>query len=167
MKQIQKPDLNLRIIFLFALLVLSTWVKAQTKITDYVIFAGFQVTGQTAPPSPGYGVMLGNNVNLLGGAVGSSTMVYASGTSGFGGAIYSNGKINLVGSTTVAGRITAKNALAQSNPVVNIGAGSTIHDLDLLGNGVMGLPGTFSGTLTRLSNATFSGPAPTRLVTNQ
>src|SRR5436190_23892875 len=111
MKQNQKPGLYVRINFLFALLVLSTLVKAQTKLTDYIIFAGFQVQGQTAPPAPGYGVMLGNNVNLLGGAVGSSTMVYASGTSSFGGSIYSNGKINLVGSTTVAGRITAKNAL--------------------------------------------------------
>jgi hypothetical protein len=115
MKQNQKPDLNVRIIFLFALLVLSTLVKAQTKVTDYVIFAGFQVPNQTTPPSPGYGVMLGNSVSLLGGAVGSSTMVYASGTSSFGGPIYSNGKINLVGSTTVGGRITAKNALSLPN----------------------------------------------------
>jgi hypothetical protein len=75
MKQIRKPDLNVKIIFLFALVLISAFVKAQGKITDYVIFAGFTVPGQTTPPAPGNGVMLGNNIQLLGGAVGSSTMV--------------------------------------------------------------------------------------------
>src|SRR5687767_8696991 len=113
MKQIGKPGLSSRIIFLFACVVISTLVQAQGKISEYIIYAGFTVNGQTTPPSPGYGVMLGNNVNLLGGAVGSNTLVYATGTSTFGGPIYSNGKINLVGSTIVEGRITAKNALSQ------------------------------------------------------
>ena len=93
MKQIGKPGLFVKIIFLFALVAVSTLVKAQGKISDYIIYAGFTVNGQTNPPSPGYGVMLGNNVNLLGGAVGSSTLVYATGTSTFGGPIYSDGKM--------------------------------------------------------------------------
>ena len=116
MKQIRKPGLNLRIIFLFALVAFSTLVKAQGKISDYIIYAGFTVNGQTTPPAPGYGVMLGNNVDLLGGAVGSNTLVYATGTSTIRGAIYSNGKINLVGSAIVDGRITAKECPVATKP---------------------------------------------------
>ncbi|HSB92146.1 MAG TPA: S8 family serine peptidase [Flavitalea sp.] len=161
MNQIRRHGLNVRLIFLFTLVAISTLVKAQGKISDYVIYAGFQLNGQTTPPSPGVGVVLGNNVNLLGGAVGSNTLVYASGTSAFGGSIYSNGKINLVGSTVVNGRITAKNGLSQPNPVVNIGSGSSIHDLDFYGNAVVGTPGTVAGTVTHpATNSLYTGPKP-------
>ena len=68
--------------FCYTLFSSTTFAQqTQTKITDYVIFGGQKdfVTGQTTPLAPGYAVQLGSSCTILGGSIGSYTLVKSTG----------------------------------------------------------------------------------------
>ncbi len=92
----------------------TTFAQApQTTISDYVIFGGTATVlpGQTAPPSPGYGVQIASfcffNQGTIQGTVGSYKLVKTTGDVTINGNIYSGGTIQLANSNEVKGNLAA------------------------------------------------------------
>ncbi len=141
-------------------------IAQQTQITDYVIFGGKTASGQTTPPSPGYGVIIGSSCNVKGGiiagSIGSYNLVKSTGnltvgTSAMPGNIFSGGTIQLANSDVVTGRLAAASS---SGTVISVGSSASIGgNIDANGNISVG-GGTVSGKVTHPGGTTYSGPTP-------
>ena len=86
----------------------------QTAISDFALFGGNGSCpggpGQKTPSAPGCGVIIGNGSQILGGSIGSYSLVQGYNSINIAGNIYSGGTINFGNSNTIAGRITAANS---------------------------------------------------------
>ncbi|MFM7726599.1 MAG: hypothetical protein ACKO7B_07850, partial [Flavobacteriales bacterium] len=98
-------------LFLIVSLLFSLSLKAQTtSIYDYVVYGGQSgATGVTAPPAPGFGVVLSSSTTMQSGNIGSQTLIQTNGNSTLGCNLFSGGKISLNNSNVVSGRITTAN----------------------------------------------------------
>src|SRR6187399_2105368 len=103
--------LKTNFLFVTILLCLGFTLQAQQPtISDYVLFGGKVITGQSTPASPGYGVILGSSTNVQGGSIGSYFFISSTGNATINANIYSGGKIQLANSNVITGKITAANS---------------------------------------------------------
>ena len=109
-------------------------LKAQTSISDYVLFGGKQTTGQTTPAAPGYGVLIGASCNLQAtvqggqlGTVGSYHLVKSTGALTVKGNINSGGTIQLFNGNTINGNLSAGLTPAGvTGTVISTGTGTVL-----------------------------------------
>ena len=132
-------------------------MKAQTNISDYVIFGGTSsvLIGQTAPSAPGYGVTIGASNSVKGGAISSigsyklvqTTGGFSCGQTTFKTNIYSGGTVALSNSNTVYGDIAAANSGTPplTGTILSVGTSANLQGkIDVNGNIVIG-GGTVAG----------------------
>ena len=130
-------------------------LSQQLKMTDFVIFGG----GGTCPTCA---VQMGPSTVVNGGSVGSYKFVTSTGTINLTGNIYSGGTVQLAGSNTVSGKITAGNSqgLSLLTNVLTVGSTAKLGgNIDALAS-VSVTSGTVSGKVTHPSGSNYSGPAP-------
>src|SRR6478735_12271102 len=126
-KRISIYQLKTNFLFVSILMCLSFSLKAQQPtISDYVLFGGKVITGQSTPASPGYGVILGSSTNIQGGSIGSYFFVSSTGNSTINANIFSGGKIQLANSNVISGKITAANTSSLTGTILSIGSSANI-----------------------------------------
>ena len=134
-------------------------MKAQTNISDYVIFGGTSsvLIGQTAPSAPGYGVTIGASNSVKGGAISSigsyklvqTTGGFSCGQTTFKTNIYSGGTVALSNSNTVYGDIAAANSGTppSTGTILSVGTSANLQGkIDVNGNIIIG-GGTIVGPI--------------------
>src|SRR5664279_2977190 len=136
----------------------------QLKITDFALFGGVGPCptgpGLIIPSSPGCGVYIGLNCDILGGSVGSFSTVLANNNANIAANIFSGGVVQLANTDTVTGRITAANGSASTGTIFLAGTNSLLKgNIDVNGKIVIG-SGVVSGKVTHTATSTYSGPTP-------
>ena len=127
-----------------------------------MIFGGTSsvLSGQKAPASPGYGVIIGSSSSIQGGSVGSykfvqSTGNFSCGTSSLKTNIYSGGTIVLASNNAVTGNITVANSYGSTGTILSVGTSASLKgNIDVNGNIVIG-SGTVTGTVTNPVGSTY------------
>ncbi len=175
--------LSRTLFFFFAFLTCSE-IQAQTNISDYVIFGGKQAAGQTAPASPGYGVIIGASCYFQGtvqgagtATIGSYNLVKTTAAVNINGHINSGGTIQLFSNNTVTGNLFAGiNPTGVSGTVITAGTGTilgvsgNLQKGNINANGKVTIGGgMISGKVTLPAPAAqypYSGPAPAGGVIN-
>ncbi|MBI1341739.1 MAG: S8 family serine peptidase [Terrimonas sp.] len=144
---------------LFFLMGNAIWAQQKT-IGEYVIFGGKPAAGQTAPSSPGYGVILGASSNITGGDIGSYQFIQSTGDLNAFGNVNSGGTIQLYNINIVNGKITAANSQVLNTTILSVGNNASLGgNIDVNGNIIIG-SGIVSGRVTHPLGTTYSGPVP-------
>jgi hypothetical protein len=158
----------------FSLLVIITCLIASTnkseaqnlQITDFVLFAGdgSNPQGLAVPPSPGYGVSIGTSNTINGGNVGARILVKSSGN--INANVRSGQRVEFANSILMNGSIFAANSNASNGTTVLTGSSLSLTG-SILANGNISVGGgTISGSVTKPTNYTYTGPNPNGGVIN-
>ncbi|MFM7080316.1 MAG: hypothetical protein ACKOYC_11075, partial [Bacteroidota bacterium] len=136
------------------------------QITDFVLFAGDGTNpqGLAVPPAPGYGVSIGTSNTVSGGNIGSRVLVKTSGN--ITGNVRSGQRVEFSNSIVMNGSIFAANSNASTGTTVLTGSSLSLTG-SILANGNISVGGgSISGSVTKPSNFTYTGPTPTGGVIN-
>src|SRR5688572_21637600 len=150
--------------FALALSLVSFLASAQQlNIREFVLFGGSgncPTPGQTNPLFPGCGVQIGTSGSVMGGKIGSYTLVKTTGNAQLNADIRTGGQLQLSNSNTVNGTIAVGNNTPTSNIIFTAGSNFSVSDnVYVNGSSTVG-SGTLSGFLRHPSIGTYSGPTP-------
>jgi hypothetical protein len=151
----------LRAIILLLIGLYAQELAAQKlKITDFVVLGAKPQTTPVSISSPTTGVILSSSSTVIGGSIGSSTIVKSTGNTSISGNIHSDGVILLSNGNTVSGKITARDVQNLGGNVLNVGSNALLSgNIDVKGN-ILVSGGTVKGKVTHPENTTYTGPKP-------
>ena len=105
------------------------------KITDFAVFGSKPQTTTVSVSSPTTGVILSSSSTVIGGSIGSYTIVKSTGNTSISGNIHSDGVILLSNGNTVSGKITARDIQNLGGNVLNVGSNALLSgNIDVKGN---------------------------------
>ena len=139
---------------------INTSEAQNLQITDFVLFAGdgTNPAGTAVPPAPGYGVSIGTSNTINGGNIGARVLVKSSGN--ITGDVRSGQRVEFANSIIMNGSIYAANGNASTGSTVLAGSSLALTG-SILANGNISVGGgSISGSVTKPSNYTYSGPTP-------
>src|SRR5688572_27437451 len=150
---------SISLLLLLSAFGISSSLKAQSNIRDYVIFGGNGTCptgpGQTPPPFPGCAVQIGSSTKIDGGSIGSYTFITSTGNTTINSNLISGGTIQLANSNVVNGRISANNRSKQAGTILSVGSSAKITGkVDVNGNIIIG-GGTVSGPVIHTPGTTY------------
>ena len=147
----------------FLSFVASISSAQQLTIRDFVLFGGnsnCSIPGQATTIPPGCGVQIGTSGSVIGGKIGSHTIIRTTGNAQIDADIISGGRLELSNTNTVNGTIAVGNTTPTNNTIFTAGSNFFVSNNVYVNGSSTISGGLLSGFLMHPSIASYSGPLP-------